>query len=323
PMGPDSSVEQDLWQAYENRVQPALRPRANGELGAVRLARGEYAAALDALLCGGYWTDAAYVAERVLTVAELQAYVDKTWPADLAARYKPVQPGGWEITFAGLAPPPDERVAYDLRYLLGRRLAQAGRYAEARDYLPEAQRAPLDALRQALAAGHDEARPAAERAQSLFRAACLTRHQGMDLVGTELEPDWHFSEGNYEANPFASTRADAKTHRHLGPSKDESARVAGSRVEPAKRFHYRYLGADLARSAASLLAGGGDEKARILATAGTWLKARDPQAAQPFYQAILSCCGDTEIGRKARRLKAVPATDVCESDTKPKSEGQN
>jgi hypothetical protein len=94
-------------------------------------------------------------------------------------------------------------------------------------------------------------------------------------------------------------------------------------VEPAKRFHYRYQGADLARSAAALLPDGGDEKANILATAGTWLKVRDPRAAQPFYEALVSCCGDTEIGRKAKRLKAVPATDACEGDTKPKNEGDH
>ncbi|HEX4966869.1 MAG TPA: hypothetical protein VF173_39030 [Thermoanaerobaculia bacterium] len=306
----------DLWGVYEEDVQPALRPRANGELGAVRLARGEYAAALDALLRGGYWMDAAYVGERVLTVDELRAYIDKTWPADLAARYRPGEGGvGWELLQAGLAPPPDERVAYDVRYLLGRRLAQAGRFEEARAYFPAPLQVPLDDLRQSFAKGRDESHPAAERARSLFRAACLTRHQGMELLGIELEPDWQIWGGSYEPDPFAVARADGKTHQHLGPSKDESARVARSRVEPTKRFHYRYQGAALARSAAALLPGG-EEKARILASAGTWLKARDPEAAQPFYQAILACCGDTDLGRKARRLKAVPTADACEGDTK-------
>ena len=181
----------------------------------------------------------------------------------------------------------------------------------------------MDVLQRSLTAGKDESRPIPERARDLFRAACLTRHQGMELLGTELEPDWHIWDGSYEPDPFAGARADAKTHSHLGPSKDESARVARSTVKPAKRFHYRYQGADLARSAAALLPDGGDEKARILATAGTWLKVRDPGAAQPFYQAILSCCGDTEIGRKAKRLTAVPAADACDSDTKPKSGGEN
>lgn len=317
--GPDH----ELWSAYEADVHPALRPRANGELGAVRLARGEYTAALDVLLRGGYWSDAAYIAERVLTIDELRAYVDKVWPAELAARYKPGQPDAWELTDAGLAPPPDERAAHDVRYLLGRRLVQTGRHAEARPYFPESLRELLDGLQQSLATGNEKARPVPERAKSFFRAACLTRHQGMDLLGTELEPDWHLREGEFELDPFAGVRADTKTHKHLGPSKDESARVAHSSVEPAKRFHYRYKGADLARSAAALLPDGTDEKARILATAGTWLKIRDPQAARPFYETLVSCCGETEIGRKAKRLKAVPTTDTCESDTKVTREGEN
>ncbi len=322
--------EHDTWYAYDSGVQPALRPRAQGELGSARLARGEYVPALDALLRGGYWTDAAYVAERVLTIDELRAYVDKTWSADLASQYDPDAEGPvddnggvWGLTDAGLAPPPDARISYDVRYLLGRRLIQAGRHADARAYLPEPWKVPADALRQALATGRDEKRPAQERARSLFRAACLTRHQGLELLGTELEPDWRIWDGSYEPDSFAAARADVKLHQHLGPSKDEATRVARSRVEPAKRFHYRYQGADLARSAAELLPDGSVEKADMMATAGTWLKNRDPKAAQPFYDALLSCCGDTELARKAKRLKSIPTTDVCEEDTRPQSEGEN
>ncbi len=161
---------------------------------------------------GGYWTDAAYVAERVLTIDELRAYVDKTWPADLAAHYDPNANNNsgegegdvWGVTDAGLAPAPDARIAYDLRYLLGRRLIRAGRHEDAQAYLPKPRQSPADALRQALAEGKDDKRPAPERARSLFRAACLTRHQGLELLGTELEPDWFLWDGEYEVDPFAA-----------------------------------------------------------------------------------------------------------------------
>ena len=170
PAGP--GPDHDLWQSYEAQGPAAVRPRAAGELGAVRLARGEYAAALDDLLRGGWWTDAAYVAERVLTVEELRAYVDKTCPAALAARYDPDkprdedQPGyAWRLQFAGLVAPSDEQISYDLRDLLGRRLARAGRLADARPYLPEPRRAALDDFAQSLAQGRDGARPAADRSR--------------------------------------------------------------------------------------------------------------------------------------------------------------
>ena len=50
------------------------------ELGVLKLSRGEFAQALDALLRSGFWQDAAYVAERVLTTDELKTYVDQNWP---------------------------------------------------------------------------------------------------------------------------------------------------------------------------------------------------------------------------------------------------
>jgi hypothetical protein len=320
---PATAPADDLWLGYDNDVHAAVRPRALGELGANRLARGQYVPALDALLHSGYWTDAAYVAERVLTVDELRAYVDESWPAAMAATYKPGEGSGdgWESQYAGLAEPPAERIAYDLRYLLGRRLVRAGRTADARAYLPAAQEPGIEMLQRSLAEGRDAARSTEERARALFRAACVTRYQGLELQGTEIEPDWFLFGAEYDTESFAEGRANPKTHRHLGPSPDEQARVRQTRTEPAKRFHYRYRGAALARSAADLLPSGSVERARILATAGNWLEGRDPQAAKPFLDAILSCCADTDVGRKSRKANAVSnVEDACEAETKPPAE---
>jgi len=323
---PATAPADELWTGYDNDVHAAVRPRALGELGADRLARGQYVPALDALLHGGYWTDAAYVAERVLTVDELRAYVDASWPAALASRHEPTamsvdNSDVWETQYAGLAEPPAERIAYDLRYLLGRRLVRAGRTADARAYLPASREPGIEMLQRSLAEGRDAARSAEERARALFRAACVTRYQGLELQGTEIEPDWFFFGAEYDTDAFAAGRADPKTHRHLGPSADEQARVRQTRTEPAKRFHYRYRGAALARSAADLLPKGSVERARILATAGNWLEGRDPQAARPFLDAILSCCADTDVGRKSRKANAVSnVEDACEAETKPPAE---
>jgi hypothetical protein len=326
PAGP--APGHDLWGAYEAQVQAAVRPRAAGELGAVRLARGEYAAALDDLLRGGWWTDAAYVAERVLTVEELRSYVDKTWSAALAARYDPDKPGdedqpgeAWRIQFAGMTAPPDERISYDLRYLLGRRLARGGRLADARPYLPEPRRAMLDDLTQSLAEGREASRPAPQRSQALFRAACLARYQGMELTGTEIEPDWFLYDGGFEVNAFAEARANPETHRLLGPSPEERQRVARSRAVPDKRFHYRYRGMDLAQEAAKLLPAGTEERARLLATAGNWVEGMAPKGARPLYDAIQSCCANTEIGRRSRKVNAITnVEDACPADVMPKGE---
>jgi len=309
---PETDISEDdaySW-VYEERAPLATGSRARGEEGAVRLARQEYVPALDALLRSGYWLDAAYVAERVLTVAELRAYMDATWPADLAARYQPEE---YPPPYAGgLVAPPDERIAHDLRYLLGRRLARAGQYREARPYLPEALRPKLDELAAASAAGKDARHPAAERARSLFQAACLLRHQGMEITGTEIEPDWSVFGGSYDPEFIVADR-DAREGRSVIPkSADEKTREERHRVSPWKRFHYRYHAADLARVAAALLPDGSPEKARILAVAGSWLKARDPEAARPFYNELVRCCGETDLGRQAVERRWLPEVDGCE-----------
>jgi hypothetical protein len=277
-------------------------------LSALRLARSEYTPALDDLLRGGWWIDAAYVAERVLTLDELRAYVDETWPAAAAVWYRPG------------APRNAEKIAFDLRYLLGRRLARAGKLADARSYLPEAFRPVLDDLARSLAQGHEASRPAAQRSAALFRAACLDRYQGMELLGTELEPDWFVHGGSFAQDPFAVARANPRTHPHLGPTPDERQRVARNHTVPDKRFHYRYRGIALAQEAAKLLPAGTEERARLLATAGNWVESRDPAGARPLYDAIQGCCQDTEIARRSRKVSAITnVEDACPADTQPAS----
>lgn len=306
----DLSQEGVYQRAFDGWTPLATGPRARGEEGAVRLARQEYVPALDAFLRSGYWLDAAYVAERVLTFDELRTYVDATWPADLAARYQPEE---YPPPYAGgLATPLEERIAYDLRYLLGRRLARAGRYREASPYLPGALRPDLDIVAAAAASGKDEQRPASGRAQTLFRAACALRHRGMELVGTEVEPDWSIFGGSYDPEFIVADR-DAREGRSVIPkSADEKKREERHRVSPWKRFHYRYRAATLAREAAALLPDGSAEKARFLAVAGSWLKGRDPEAAQPLYNELVRCCGGTELGRQAVERRWFPEVEGCE-----------
>jgi hypothetical protein len=317
---PNIDPSHDPFTAYEHGVQPALRPRWEAEQGASLLARGKYTEALGTLLSAGYWSDAAYIAERVLTTDELRAYADKSWPAALASHRPDSYGDGWTLLYGGLFTPSRERMAYLLRYLVGRRLAREERYAEAEKFLPTSLRLPLHTLADSMAEGRDAHRPAAERAQSLFLAACVCRHQGLALLGTELDPDWFVYEGQYENPPFAQSRINAKFQR-LGPTQDEKDRAIRSQVEPAKRFHYRYRAMDLAQEAAALLPDGSEERARMLATAGNWIEGRDADAAKPLLAAILSCCGNTDVGRRARRVNAIPnIEDACPAEIQRRRE---
>lgn len=306
-------LEEAMYIVYDSGEVRTAPERAAGEEAAVRVVQRDWTGALDRFLRAGWWMDAAYLAEQVLTLDELNAYVDAAWPADLAAKYEP--PTGedaWEpLLVGGYVSPPPERLARDVRYLLGRRLAREGRLRGTESYLPPEHRPAFERLSAHLAAGRDRKRPAAERSRELFHAACLTRHQGMELTGTEVEPDWTLVEGDYNVEEWTFGSRDARRkNRVLQETPDEAARVKRNRVRPWKRFHYRYRAADLVWEAASLLPSG-DEKAGMLATAGTWLGARDPEAADRFYKQLVRCCGGTDLGRQADELRWFPEADAC------------
>lgn len=305
------TLEDAFWRANDSGEVLAAPQRAAGEEMVIRLAQKDYAGALDGFLRNGYWMDAAYVAEQVLTLDELKRYVDATWSADLAAAYTPPPGDEWEPQLAGgYVTPPRERLARDIRYLLARRLLREGRRQEAGPYLPDKHRPSYQTLTSALASARDGSRPAAERAADLFRAACVTRHQGMELTGTEVEPDWALEGGSYELPWVAEQREARRGNAILPAAPDELARVRRHRTEPWKRFHYRYRAADLAWEAAKLLPSG-DRKAEILATAGNWLEGRDPEAADRFYKELVRTCGSTALGRQADDLRWLPEMEAC------------
>jgi hypothetical protein len=269
-----------------------------GELGALRLSRREYSQALDLLLRGNFSEDAAYVADRVLTTDELKSYVDENWPA--------------------ITPSPDEnksdatkkfeQTISEIRYLLARRLARESHIAEARPYYPPEWVPLADQLTQTLTTGWDESLAADQRAQAFAAAAFIARTNGMELLGTEAAPDWHLYGGSFEG----TVTADARTNQEaiaIVASADELKRNANNKTDPDSRFHYRYQAAALAWEAAKLMPNNSDETARILCTAGSWLKAREPLLADRFYKALVRRCRKTAVGAKADEIRWFPELD--------------
>ncbi len=274
-----------------------------GELGVLRLARREYAQALDALLNAGFWMDAAYVAERVLTIDELKEYVDSYWP--------PVSPEqaaeeNENSSDCHLSP---ALLRTQIRYLLARRLMRSQRGTEAQAYYPPEWTPQYLCLARALRMAWDESLPANQRATAFFQAAMITRTNGMELIGTEVQPDWHIYGGDYEEGVTAAARATNAAARALVVGKDELDRAARHGVDPELRFHYRYQAASLAWEAAKLMPDNSDETARVLCTAGSWLKYRDPRAADVFYKALVQRNRKTPIGAEANRIRWFPQLD--------------
>ncbi|MHC8347941.1 hypothetical protein ACYZT7_00815 [Pseudomonas sp. RT4P38] len=244
-------------------LQPKCR--VEGESAILALQRGDYLQAFDQLYRsnGIYWSDAATVAERVLTVDELKQYVDTQVPA----------------------PPPltqQDRdnyvqlpVAAKLRNVLGRRLLREERYDEAPAYFDNADL-------QAKAKWYRQLRNDAEskwwpskRAFAYYHAATLARFDGMELLGYEMSPDYATFGGNY--------RLEAPELK-VGPlmAEGEVQRQHATVAQPDARFHYRFVATSLASKAADHLPHSSQAFASVLCKASSWGTSLQEQSA--FYR---------------------------------------
>jgi hypothetical protein len=143
----------------------------------------------------------------------------------------------------------------------------------------------------------------------LAAAAFMARTNGMELLATETAPDWHMDGGLFYGRfaVEARTNQDAKV---IFASPDELRRNEESKTDPDNRFHYRYQAAALAWEAAKLMPNNSDETARLLCTAGSWIKAQDPLAADPFYKSLVFRCRKTAIGAEADEIRWFPPFDA-------------
>jgi hypothetical protein len=239
------------------------------EQGILSLSRGDFVQALDQLygVGGVYWAEVAYVAERVLTIEELKAYVDARVPGGAD---QPAQ--GPREAWPGRHP------AAQLRTLLARRLMRAHRYDEALRYFhadgddrftdPHARlhaQAYVRALRQA-----PRAWTKIGRAEALFEAATLMREHGMDIVGYELGPDGAIFDGAIWVDMPRPEPASLST-----PA--ERQRVAQSGPSSLPRYHYRALAADQAERAAANLPPRSEAYAVVMCWAASWRMASGDQ----------------------------------------------
>ena len=297
------SLRMSSW-GFEEDADSA-REQVLGELGVLRLSRREFTPALDALLNAGFWEDAAYVAERVLTTDELKDYVDRFWPLIPEAPRASSTNEDADVKSSIISP------CENIRYLLARRLTRELRGDLARSYYPTEWQPQFDELAAALLAGWDENQPPAQRAKALFQAARIARHHGMGLLGTELGPDWHIWDGNFEEGVSWGSRAANREEAKINlASTNEIQRASSHTTDPGRRFHYRYQAAFLGWEAAKLMPNDSDETALVLWTAGTWLKARDPETADIFYKALVRRCRRTELGAAADLKRWFPELDA-------------
>jgi hypothetical protein len=262
----------------DNQRQKAWFLRSLGrDLASLRLSRRQYIEALNLLLTHGH--SGMYLVERVLTLDELIAYVD--------------------------ARPKDRRISR-VRDGLARRLVRVGRWQEARGYLPLKTQKRLDDYIAAIRKGHNAKLTKAERAEAFWTAAQAARKWGRELMGYAI--CWYGGERDGTFYPWRELpRTSAKSGFTAAPaSEDERRRVGHHRPSLPEHWHHLYEAVAHAWSACELMPDNDAKTARMLCEAGTWIKYRDPQAANPFYQALVLRCGDTELGKEAARLRWFP-----------------
>jgi len=297
--------------------EPSSHCRVEGEAGTLALLRGEYVAALDHLYAAAptYWLDAAWVAERVLTLDELKVFVD------LHAN-KPLPPPAPAEHGYGY----DEQPALRLRLLFARRLLRAERYDEAIAYIDDPklkERAAAYAAARRGAISGDRI----ERARRWYTAGTIARADGIDLLGYELDPDYQTFGGEYEYGGQLDDppTTDANAPKPSPPSlkivtvaqAGERERAAASAAQPDLRFHYRYVAADFAARAADLVPARSQAYAALLCHAAGWLVARNPEAANVYYKRYVAHgahvdwaenfgnqCEEPDFDSAAERLRA-------------------
>lgn len=330
-----------VQRSRDDSIDAAGIARLKAEHGVLALSRGQYVEALDLLLHANapdtdtetadaqerwplspYWNDAAYVAERVLTVDELKRYVDQQVPASAAPATPPglLQADDSQIySWTRQHPIPD---GDRLRSLLARRLVREGRVEQALAYFPQdtdaryanlvyndgAWRVALPNSRQKAAdygaairqAGNAWGRTA--RAQAWFAAARIARRDGLDIMGYEQAPDYAVYGGNYtygagrNAESWGQQTDDGTRQTPQTPAQraeaalpgplvtdGERQRYAASEARPNARFHYRQIAADHALQAAGQLPNRSQAFAAVLCQGTRYIIDDDPERASAMY----------------------------------------
>lgn len=258
---------------------------AYGEYAIILLGRKNFKQALVYFDKGGDTSDAAYVAESLLSADELMSVVDAHYPA-----------AGQETSW--------------VRELLGRRLAREHRFADARKYLSETVFPKLDAYAKLYGEANDKKLEIRARAQKFDELAGLHLDYADSLFGLEngCRPETRVIAAGLPVDPRYET-SDWVFVDPVKMSADEKTRFRKyfRRISPHPVA--KYDAAEYLYKGAMLLPKNDENAAVMLWQAGCYLKDGDSVAADKYYQALVRHCGATELGKLADEKRWFPVGD--------------
>jgi cellulose synthase operon protein C len=291
-----SFPDESPWVQYGEENITSGICRVQAESATLALSRGDFVQALTLFHQAGddFYNDMAHVADRVLTVEELQQYVDRNTTSSI------IETDDSNLFRAPL--PLDSR----LRALLARRLMRTANYGAALQYFDvSSHRADAEQYAHAMTAAQNERGIA--KAQLLHEAGVLAKQHGMELLGSELDPDFAVYEGSYVDERGASPAP-------LLTVPDELQRLQQSAVMPFRRFSYRYVATDLFEQAAALVPERSQAFAALLCHATNWMIHLDPARAQTLYRSYLDKGAYVAWGRAFGRGQGCEEPDFARAE---------
>jgi len=216
--------------------------------------------------------------------------------------------------------------ARKIRHLTARRAFRENRMDIAQKYMPREYLPYVEMYLRYLAKSQDKNVSADERALALYNAAKIMRFMGMELCGTEIEPDNFRYEGNYYKyhEPFRCNNCkydpvfgqwsfcrDGENlfRNEFAPAPGFNAVKNYQNVPWYQRFHYRYTACAMAL-AAGKMAQDKELKAMIYYFGGEILRKQSPEEADIFYKALVRECRSITLGKLADELRWFPVDNV-------------
>lgn len=312
--GPSWSVDDRLWKNWDKSWISVARGQTNSadsklraELAMLKLALGQYQDALRLKMAAGLIWDARYVAECVMSIDELKAFVSaEAMVKHVCKRWQ----GVYDETMDFID------INEEIRVLLARRLCRAERWLEAKPFVKPGMSVHIDAYVGYVTTAQDTTKSNYERADAYWKAALLIREHGRELLYCDFGPRWTsgqqislglFFEGWYETDwpqcRFEPTHA-YPLQPFTGAGADERQRIGrwlGANAPPGNRHNVlmKYRTFDLAMKAVELLPDNDEAAATIAQFVGVELSALDPMYANAAYKALAIRFKATRFGKEA------------------------